>query len=171
MEITENKLFNLIQICFVTSLLALIAAYSGEYILKLRPCILCIYERIPYFVVIFISGIYIIWYNFFGSQVNSKVKPLILVLCGIAFALNSLISFYHLGVEWKIFKGTEKCQASKAIGYQTVEQIREQILNSIVSCADPSFTFLGISLTGWNLLLSCALTLLITYYLKKYYAK
>ena len=45
---------NLLIAVFLISSIALISAYFIEYILGHQPCILCLYERIPFFLAILI---------------------------------------------------------------------------------------------------------------------
>ena len=76
------------------SLSAIFFALYIEYILGYKPCKLCIYQRIPYIISIFIS---FVGYNYFK---NDKILFLII----ITFFLSVLISGYHYGIENNIFE-------------------------------------------------------------------
>ncbi|KKB96054.1 Disulfide bond formation protein DsbB, partial [Candidatus Arcanobacter lacustris] len=45
----------MIRFILLVSVTSLIIAYGAEYIFGIKPCILCIYERIPYMVVAVLS--------------------------------------------------------------------------------------------------------------------
>ena len=87
---------------FIYSLSAIFFALYVEYILQYAPCKLCLYQRIPYVVAIFIS---FIGYNYFKNK-----KILILIL--IVFSASSLISGYHYGIENNIFEEFSGCSGN-----------------------------------------------------------
>ena len=93
MNIFLNKK-NFYLFVLIYSLSAIFFALYIEYILGYKPCKLCIYQRIPYIISIFIS---FVGYNYFK---NDKILFLII----ITFLLSVLISGYHYGIENNIFK-------------------------------------------------------------------
>ena len=64
-----------------------------EYILQYEPCKLCIYQRLPYIAAIFIS--------FIGFNYSNNDQILIVTI--MIFALSSIISGYHFGIENNLF--------------------------------------------------------------------
>ena len=75
---------------------ALAMAYVAEYVFDLKPCILCLYQRVPYFAVIAFG-----LFGLFIAKRNKSASVFALAGSGIAMLLNSLIAFYHTGVERK----------------------------------------------------------------------
>lgn len=140
------------------SVAALIGAYIIEYGLKVEPCILCTYERYPYFIAIGLSLI---------GLINKKFIKITILLLFLTFISGAALSFYHLGVESKIFTGTTACN-SQTQQADNIEELRSQ-LNSKTkpSCSIPAIKFIGISLTGWNLLLSIMVLLSFINYFKQ----
>lgn len=136
---------------FLASALALGGAYVAEYGFGLRPCVLCLYQRIPYATAMALSlTALLIW------RKRNVLLPL-LALCGLAFSIGGFIAVYHVGVEQKLWRGTEHCGDSGAPP-SSIEELREQILKApVVRCDEPAFVFLGLSMAGWNLLYSLAL--------------
>ena len=134
------------------SLLAIFFALYVEHVLGYKPCKLCLYQRIPYIVSIFIS---FVGYNYFK---NDKILILIVVI----FLISVFISGYHYGIENNIFEEFSGCTAS------TLEIIdKSELLKSLndnaSSCKDVNFKLFGISLAGINFLLSL---LIVIYSLK-----
>ena len=86
-------------------LAGLISAYIIEYKLGHEPCNLCIYERIPYFLAIFL----IIEALFFKK--NLKITLLIL---SIIFVTSSALAFYHFGIEQGFFSESFFCESKKS---------------------------------------------------------
>jgi disulfide bond formation protein DsbB len=75
---------------------ALGMALISEYFFGLEPCILCLYQRYPYGIVIALGII-----GFALSFKSEKSVAITLLLSGIAMIINSIIAFYHTGVELK----------------------------------------------------------------------
>ncbi|MFV9875319.1 MAG: disulfide bond formation protein B [Rickettsiales endosymbiont of Dermacentor nuttalli] len=143
---------NILVFIFIASTVATLTALIAEYIFGLRPCILCIYERIPYILTIIFSIL--------GITILKLRKPM-LILCLLTFICSTALSLYHAGVEYQIFEGTSSCNSSSSNKTITLEELRTQILdNSRPSCSEVSFRFMGVSITGWNAILSLTLSYL-----------
>ena len=125
------------------SLFAIFFALYVEYILQYKPCKLCLYQRLPYIIAIFIS---FIGYNYFK---NDKI----LILIVIIFSISALISGYHYGIENNIFKEFSGCNNS-TIEIIDKTELLKSLSDNIISCKDANFKLFGISLAGINLLLS-----------------
>ena len=125
------------------SLFAIFFALYVEYVLGYKACKLCLYQRIPYIIAIFIS---FIGYNYFK---NDKILILIIVIFSVSF----FISGYHYGIENNFFEEFSGCTA-KSLGTTDKQEILKSLNDNITSCKDVNFKLFGISLAGINLLLS-----------------
>ena len=125
------------------SLLAIFFALYVEYILGYKACKLCLYQRVPYIIAIFIS---FIGYNYFK---NDKI----LILVAIIFLISVLISGYHYGIENNIFKEFSGC-ATNSLEVVDKTELLKSLSDNIISCKDANFKLFGISLAGINLLFS-----------------
>ena len=125
------------------SLSAIFFALYIEYILGYKPCKLCVYQRIPYIILIFVS---FVGYNYFK---NDKI----LILIVITFLLSVLISGYHYGIENNIFEEFSGCTANSLEIVDKTELLKS-LNDNVISCKDVNFKLFGISLAGINLLLS-----------------
>ena len=114
-----------------------------EYILNYSPCKLCLYQRIPYIIAIFIS---FIGYNYFK---NNKI----LILITIIFSISVIISGYHYGIEKNIFEEFSGCTANSLEIVDKTELLKS-LNDNVISCKDVNFKIFGISLAGINLLFS-----------------
>ena len=130
------------------SLLAIFFALYVEYILQYKPCKLCLYQRVPYIVAIFIS---FVGYNYIK---NDKI----LILVVMIFSISVLISGYHYGIENDIFEEFSGCTTS-ALGIIDKSELLKSLNDNVSSCKDVSFKLFGISLAGINLLLSLLIVL------------
>jgi disulfide bond formation protein DsbB len=101
----------------LASALALTGAYVSQYFFDYQPCILCYYQRIPFFVVI---GLTILALTFFSSQ---KFAKIIFITCLAALIANVAIASYNVGVEKKIFSGPTTCSDKKLDEAQNLEEL------------------------------------------------
>jgi|TARA_B100002019_G_scaffold264173_1_gene252769 disulfide bond formation protein DsbB len=145
-------------IIFSLSFFSLIAALYVEYILGFKPCILCIYQRIPYAIAILISLI-----AFFIGNRN-----ILLIILGLTFFAGILLSGYHVSIEKGIIEPLFSCT-----GENVKSLVKEEILKSLNNiqpdCRDVDFSIFGVSLATLNFIISFVLTIVIVYIFK--YAK
>ena len=97
LQIKNKTIFNLI---LTFSVFALLAAYFIQYILGHQPCNLCLIERIPYILTIFIITL---------SFIFKRYKKIYLISLILIFILATLISFYHFGIEQGFIKESLVC--------------------------------------------------------------
>ena len=146
---------------------ALGMALISQYVYGLTPCNLCIIQRVPYGIVIALGLI-----AFLLSCKYKKTSIIAMVLIGVSFLANSVIAFYHSGVErgwWRSF--LEGCNVPSLEG--DIDSIMEKIKNTTeaVRCdeipwADP---VLGLSMANYNVVFCFGLgvTAFISAYLMK----
>ena len=146
-NISKKKL--LIAI-FLISLIALISAYSIEYILGHQPCSLCLYERIPFFL-----AILIVLMNY---KYNKLEKHFILLL-SVIFFIATILSLYHLGIEQGFIQESVLCDLEKGSNIIDKDEILKQLQQKSISCKDVTFKIFGLSLTSYNLIISLLLTI------------
>jgi disulfide bond formation protein DsbB len=134
----------------------LLSAYYIQYILKVPPCPMCQYQRIPYYLAIVVLG------GFFFNIMN--FKKLILVLIFLSF-INIAISFYHIGIEQGFFNELTSCKDN--LGANNTQELLKELSNKgIVSCKEVSFRIFGFSLATLNFLVNIALILFYSLILK-----
>jgi len=137
-------------IIFLISLLSLLIALYIEYYLGYRPCKLCIYQRIPYLLAIFLT--------FMGISYSKNLIWLYLLL--LIFFSSFLLSGYHVGIEQEIFEEFSGCTGDSLNVIDKNELLK--LLNSEVnSCKNVDFRILGLSLATINFLLSFVIFILI----------
>ena len=142
MNIFLNKK-NFYIIILIYSLLAILFALYVEHILQYKACKLCLYQRMPYLLAIFIS--------FIGYNYSKNNKILILII--IIFSISFLISGYHYGIENNIFEEFSGC-SNNTLGITNKTELLKSLNNNIPSCKDVNFKLFGMSLAGINFLLS-----------------
>jgi len=142
-----NKIFLFFVLLFIS--LVLIFAFLIEYKLGHQPCKLCIYERIPYFVSIFLIG------KFFFIKTYDKIT---LLLLSLIFIFSSALAFYHFGIEQGFFDESLVCETINSSQALTKEELLEQLNRNTVSCKDVNFRIFGFSLAAINTIFSLILS-------------
>lgn len=139
------KTLNLQLLLIIFSAAALLGAYISQYVFDMEPCILCLYQRIPHFVVIFLASI--------SLKMDGMAASITVFLSGLVLLVGAAIAGYHVGVENGIFEMSSGCTDIIASG--SFEEMRNAVLGSpSVPCDKPQFVFLGISMAGYNLIYS-----------------
>ena len=144
---------NLLIAVFLISLIALISAYFIEYILGHQPCILCLYERIPFFLALLIV---LINYKY------DKFEKYLILLLSIIFFIATILSLYHLGIEQGFIKESLLCDLEKGANIIDKDEILKQLQQKSISCKDVTFKIFGLSLTSFNIIISLLLTIGLT---------
>jgi len=121
-------------------------ALGSQYLGGLTPCEMCYWQRYPHAAAIALAGL-----AFSGPAASSKSRTFTL-LATLAIAVSGAIGVYHAGVELGIFEGMTTCTTT-ATG-SGAELLKEIINAPLVRCDQVQFSFLGISMAGWNAILS-----------------
>ena len=132
---------------------ALGAAYFFQYVIGLQPCMLCLYQRLPYAAAVALGLIAV------GLALAGKPRPVrwLLGLCAVSFAVGGAIAVFHVGVEQHWWRGTAECTGA-SIDATTVQALRDQLMAApVVRCDEVAWSLLGVSMAGYNVLISLAL--------------
>jgi len=126
------------------------AALASQYWGGLDPCELCLLERWPWWAAIAISAA--VWLA--AARLPLTGPALLLAL---VFLVSAGLGFYHAGVELHWFPGPSACTASGTAA-TSIDALRAQLVGKQpVMCDQVQWSLFGISLAGWNALVSLAL--------------
>ena len=132
----------------------LAGAYGSQFWGGLYPCEMCYWQRWPHFAAIALALL-----SFALQKMADKGRSFVW-LAALAILVSGSIGAYHAGVEVGIFEGITQCTAGGSGG--STEDILNDILSRpIIRCDEVQFSFLGISMAGWNAILSIGFALLI----------
>ena len=120
------------------------AAFGSQYLGGLRPCILCIYQRYPYGVVIALGLLALLLWR------RPKLVGGLALLAAIALFVDAGIAAFHVGVEQHWWKGTNEC--SNLIDPNlSIEELKKALLEQpVVACDEVAWSLFGISMAGYN---------------------
>jgi len=132
---------------------ALAVAFASEAFLRLEPCILCIYQRWPYALVMLLGG---------GALCFKKYLHIAIGASGIAFLANCGIAFYHTGVEQRWWRsGVEGCTVS--FPNDKTQSLLDNIMSAPMAACDSipwQDPLLNLSMANYNALICLALFVL-----------
>lgn len=123
------------------------AALGSQYLGGLHPCEMCYWQRWPHGAAIVLAGLA------FLSPAESRRSRQLTLLAAIAIAVSGAIGVYHVGVEAGIFEGMTTC-TTFAAGGSTADLLKQISRAPLIRCDQVQFSFLGISMAGWNAILS-----------------
>ena len=140
-------------VVFAGSAATILGAWYFQYVLGLAPCPLCLEERLPYYIVIPLSLLLAIAAIVRASRVLIIVGFLAIIA---AMLCSAALGAYHAGVEWLWWPGPTDC--SGPMSDFTAKPLLDQLRTiRIVRCDEAAWRFLGLSLAGYNALISLAL--------------
>jgi disulfide bond formation protein DsbB len=139
----------------VVGVATILGAWYFQYGLGLRPCPLCLEQRYPYYFAIPLAVMVLM-----GDTVGSRRRVLLAGLAVIAGLMlwNTGLAAYHAGVEWKWWPGPQTCGGGGGIDFSAGLDLRKELETMrVVRCDEAAWRFLGLSLAGYNVLISLTL--------------
>jgi len=139
---------------------ALLFQHVGGY----PPCVLCVYQRIPYVATTALSliALAVTLHRPTAEGVGKWGFVAMIGLCAAAFAVGTGLAGFHIGVEQGWWQGTEACVGTTGRA-QSLEELRAAIMAApVVRCDEVPWQILGVSIAGLNLIASLALFALST---------
>lgn len=141
---------SLILLATLGSATLLLGALAFQYIGGLAPCAMCIWQRYPHGAAVVIGIL---------ALAFPVLRPLPL-LGALAAAVTAGIGYYHAGVEQGWWEGPSTCTSGPISGL-SAEELMDQIMSApLVRCDEIPWEILGISMAGWNALISSGLVLI-----------
>lgn len=129
---------------------ALAAALTAQYGFGLQPCELCIWQRWPYVAALVLGGA--------GALVPGLARWAV-GLAGLAFLTGAGIAGFHAGVEYGWWEGLPGCAGEGLSGGVSMQDLESALAGAerVVPCDEPAFVVAGLSMAGWNFVLSLVL--------------
>jgi disulfide bond formation protein DsbB len=131
----------------------ILGAWFFQYVLGYMPCPLCLEQRYAFYFGIPLAVLVVL-----GESAGASRKVLLLALFAIAAGMiwNTGLSAFHAGVEWKWWPGPRDCSGPlNSLGAGNLLRDLQSI--HIARCDEAAWQFLGLSLAGYDVLISAAL--------------
>lgn len=123
-------------------------AFAFQYLGGLAPCVLCLWQRYPYAIVIGLAGI-----GFGLARVSGQPRAVLagmMIAIALAMVIDAGIAAFHVGVEQHWWQGTSGCTGTT--GTVTTAADLAQLLKAtpVVRCDEIAWSLAGISMAGYN---------------------
>lgn len=141
-------------------LIAAIATIGGawfiELVLDIKPCHLCLQQRIPYY-----AGIPVVLVAtlFLGRDETGKAGRLLLALSGIIFLTGAAFGIYHTGVEYQLWAGPADCTGNIANNVPLQDFLKQLETVKVIRCDEVPMRIFGLSLAAWNAIISSCMAI------------
>jgi disulfide bond formation protein DsbB len=131
--------------------LTLAGAWFFQLVIGLVPCPMCLEQRYAYYTLIPLSALVA------ASAVRGSPRGVLLLglaLLALIALANAGFGVYHAGVEWKFWQGPTTCTGATPTITSAADMLKRLDAEKVVPCDQVQFRFLGLSLAGYNALIS-----------------
>jgi disulfide bond formation protein DsbB len=140
---------------FVLGLATIVGAWGSQLIGGLVPCELCWAQRTPYYVGLPILLLLLLLWN----RLPRAVLLGGLVVAALVFVWSTYLGGHHAGVEYGFWPGPTACSGiGVSVSFEDLNNINA---TRVVPCDAVQFELLGITLAGFNALISAGIVLLL----------
>jgi len=134
-------------IAFIVPIALLGGALGSQYVGGLHPCEMCYWQRWPHGAAILLAAA--------AFVIPAKSRTLT-ALAALAIAISGAIGVYHAGVEIGWWEGVTTCTAGGALSLDQLMKV------PLVRCDQIQWSLFGISMAGWNAIISLGAFAMIT---------
>ena len=121
-----------------------------------QPCELCLKERIPYYAAIPIGGLAFL----FASRRQHNFSRAAFSGLTLIFTASAVLGAYHAGIEWGLWPGPQECSGVLTHARSPEEFLAQLQSAKVVRCDTAAIRIIGLSLAGWNVVISGGLAAL-----------
>lgn len=140
-------------IAFVLGLATILGAWGSQLIGGLQPCELCLEQRLAYYWGLPILALVLLLWN----RLPLRVWYVAMIIVTAVFVWSTYMGAFHAGVEWGFWPGPTACSG---LGSDfSMDSLNN--LKPVIGCDVVQFRFLGISLAGYNALISLGIVALL----------
>jgi len=131
-------------------------AYYFQYEVGLAPCDMCLWQRWPHMAAIGVGLCAV------GSYAWPRLALVFTLTAILALFITAGIGVFHAGVEQQWWTGPQTCSGRIPTGL-SADELRRHLFNTrMVRCDEISWKMWGISMAGWNAIISGAIALLLS---------
>jgi disulfide bond formation protein DsbB len=132
----------------------LAGAWFFQLVLDIRPCPLCLEQRYAYYLAVPLGAL--------TALLAARHAPRQLLMAAFVILLvaalgNAYLGGYHAGVEWKLWQGPTDCSGPILDLGKAGNLLQQLDTVKVIRCDEVQWRFLGLSLAGYNVLISLAM--------------
>lgn len=153
----SNPAFSAAVAVAVIAVATIAGAWFFQLVLDIRPCPLCLEQRYAYYLSIPLAVLVAIAA---GRGAPRGVLVTGLAILALAALANAVLGGYHAGVEWKFWQGPTDC-SGPIVDFGKAGGLLQQLDTvKVIRCDDVQWRFLGLSLAGYNVLISLLMSVI-----------
>ena len=128
----------------------LLGALAFQHLGGLYPCILCLWQRWPHLAALILGLAGLKWQG-----------PALPALAGVAVLTSAGIGVYHFGVEQDWWAGLQQCAVNTLADLSSADLLNTDVsVGAPAACDKVAWSFLGLSMAGWNVVASTVIAAL-----------
>jgi disulfide bond formation protein DsbB len=143
-------------LAFVACAFMLGAAHAFETFGKLAPCLMCLKQREVYWVT---GAAALVTIVLMRTPWAARIRRPLILLLGAGFLYGAGVAVYHAGAEWKWWPGPAACAGGGAASTDDLVAMLKGAKIAAPSCDKAVWIFLGLSMAGWNAVISFCLAI------------
>ena len=128
----------------------LAGAWFFQYVLGIQPCPMCLEQRYAYYLVIVLGAVLALS----APRLPRALVITTLAVMALAAFANSAFGAFHAGVEWGFWPGPATCSGPLQDLGSAGNLLQRLDTVKVVRCDEVQWRFLGLSLAGYNVLIS-----------------
>jgi disulfide bond formation protein DsbB len=142
-------------LALVTAAAMLAIAHAFQTFGHLPPCTLCLYQRDVYWVALPVAALAVLAGR---AGPLRPFAPVLGAVMALIFLAGAAIAVYHAGAEWRLWPGPSTCSAAGGgVSAQSLANLMRGAHVEPPRCDKAAWVFLGLSMAGWNALISLKL--------------
>jgi disulfide bond formation protein DsbB len=145
----------LVGASFLLGLATIAAAWGSQLFGGLVPCELCLEQRMAYYWGLPVLALVLLLWN----RLPLPIRYAAIAIGAAIFVWSTYMAGYHAGVEWGFWPGPTACTGTG--GGLSFDDLSGGNIERVVPCDAVQFRFLGITLAGYNALISAAIVLML----------
>jgi disulfide bond formation protein DsbB len=142
-------------LAFALGLIAILGALGSQIFGGLVPCELCLEQRMAYYWGLPVLALVLLLWN----RLPLPIWYAAIAIGAAIFVWSTYMAGYHAGVEWGFWPGPTACTGTG--GGLSFDDLSGGNIERVVPCDAVQFRFLGITLAGYNALISAAIVLML----------
>lgn len=140
---------------FILGLATILLAWASQIFGGLYPCELCLEQRWAYYWGLPLLALILAFWN----KLPLTAWYVAMAMAIAVFAWGTYMGSFHAGVEWGFWPGPTACTGvGESFSFDSLSN-----LTPVIGCDVVQFRFLGISLAGYNALISLAMVALLAF--------
>jgi disulfide bond formation protein DsbB len=142
----------------IVGVATLAGAWSLQIFFDIAPCPLCLQQRLVHYTGLPLTALALVWL-LAGETVTAP--RVLLALAALLFAGGAVLGAYHAGVEWHWWPGPSSCITGAGAPQSASGLLQQMERTRVVPCDEVTWSLFGLSLAGYNALISAGLVALI----------